>query len=56
MSVVSQSGDSAIPADHVAFLGSVSAYTASQFAPHAGVSGAAWAAAAPKATRLCAAG
>jgi len=62
MSVVLQSGGSAIPADSVAIPGSVSAYTARQFTIYARVrqgahvSGAIQPSGSPEATRLCAAG
>jgi hypothetical protein len=62
MSVVLQSGGSAIPADSVAIPGSVSAYAARQFTIYARVrqgahiSAAAQPSEAPAATRICAAG
>jgi hypothetical protein len=62
MSVVLQSGGSAIPADRVATSGSVSAYTARQFTilgqvrQGAHVSDAAQQSGAPEVTRLCAVG
>ncbi len=62
MSVVLQSGGSAIPADSAAIPGSVSAYTARQFTifarvrQGARVSDAAQQSGAPEVTRLCAVG
>lgn len=62
MSVVLQSGGSAIPADNVAIPGSVSAYTTRQFAIYARacqgapIPAAAQPSGAPEVTRRCAAG